>query len=421
MFISEILYGSSGGSLSDDTPNAASTVLNYALELYNPTEDTISLSAYKIELVTADTTLLDISLTGSILPGSTFVISNPNSSSLVTDRADFLSSAFEYEGYVVLKLVNNGNTIDVIGSLEFAEEVENIDLAALLSDPSYLEQLNINLRSIKDLTVRRRPIVNKGATVFETSELLNQWRVFPNNFVDDLGEHWCVCHNGVVYWQNVDPMTPDKVTLESDAERIAGTVILQGAQPGQTVTVYHYDSFHAYSEPEAGDATRGEDYTYDVFNQTTLQANSQGSASRSVVICDIIDDDIEECNEGRGFLLAILTGPINIQLGFDYIFDILIIDDECTTSSKQKPLISDQLSLYPNVVQDYTVLSSSSTALKIKGVRVIGYNGQVIKGWDYSGDIAEIQLDLSFLHVNGYYILLVNTNQGVAALRFIKH
>lgn len=220
LFVSEVLFGESSLTLSGPNDNLA-PITNYALEIYNPTQDSIYLSSYKIELFTLDSVETEIDLSGIILPETAMVLSTPSADSLIRSKADLLSSNLTFGNHVMVQIVKEGaGVIDVVGKLGLEEEIGTFTLDTLINNPSILQAAEFDLRFLKGLNVRRAASVLEGKTSFITSELLHDWTIYPNAFVEDLGDHRCACKSGtgVVNWQGIDFFGPEVVTAENDVE-----------------------------------------------------------------------------------------------------------------------------------------------------------------------------------------------------------
>jgi len=422
LFISELVFGPTVVPLDQpsDSNSERSLSINHAIEIYNPTDDTIDLSNYKIQLVTEDTLITEVDLSGDIFPYKTFVVTNTLSDSLIQDKADLFDQDFNLTGNVLLQILKGRNTIDVIGRLDIADDVGTLTLEDLLSNPSYLQEININLSSLQDLIARRRPIVQQGATTFETSELLGEWRVYPNEFIDDLGDHVCACKSGTarVNWDNVNFSEPELTSDETEEVDIIATLVVTGLEEDEFVELSFNDTFHEYDEPEAEDATTFVDFEFDIFQTVIL---TEEEPSLDVTLGKIIDDNENECEEGKGFTFNIVGGTLNVTAGFDYLWDMLIIDDECINSTtKEQQIINNYLSIYPSVISDYTNIELLSPSIDLKSVAITDLQGRVLRNIPFDELSIHNRLDLSFLQNQGYYVLLFKTNKGLIAKRIIK-
>lgn len=101
IFISEYIEGSSN---------------NKALELYNPTLDSIDLSNYEIKkYINGDTTGTAITLTGKIGGYSTYVIAHSSADALILSKANLITGSLSFNGNDAISLERNDTLVDLIG------------------------------------------------------------------------------------------------------------------------------------------------------------------------------------------------------------------------------------------------------------------------------------------------------------------
>jgi len=417
VFISELVFGSSNASFSQGTfENSAFP--NYALELFNPTSDSVGLNNYKLKLFAADSSETEIDLSGTILPKSTYVLSNPLSDSTIKSKANLLDSILAFKGYVMLELIKEGSgVLDVIGRLGLQEEVGQVTLDSLLADPSYLEEINIDLRSVEDLTVRRRPRVQMGSTTFETENLLDEWRVFPNNFIDHLTIHTASCQIATVNWKHVDPFDPEIETEEQNEESISPTLTIDGS-PSFASGIDIEPIGHEFLAP-ALPATAGSDFEWSgIYYTVEIPAGTAGDLEIEE-ITKIIDDSNVECDdEGFGLWLSVPTGDVFV--GADNLYDILIVDDDCAVSTKEASELGKEISIYPTVTKNQITISTEQSDLRIKGIWLVNSSGQQVLLSPPSEKFARKSFDMTFLKSKGYYSLFIKTNQGYTVKKIIK-
>ena len=136
LIISEIVFADDGS-------------FNYSVEIFNPTDNAVNLSAYKIELLPAQGSGITIPLSGSVPAEGVVVISNQAATDAITTISDMLTSSLNYSDKTVLQLVKGTSTVvDRIGNQGESTELSSIDLDAHVNDPGYLAGLNINLGSL---------------------------------------------------------------------------------------------------------------------------------------------------------------------------------------------------------------------------------------------------------------------------------
>ena len=190
---------------------------NKALEIYNPTQEVIDLSNYKIERYSngSNTTSDEMSLNGTIASGEAIVITNSDTNSTnqfgyifieLYNMADILAPLYPSPLYMngndAIVLSKNGVIIDIIGKIgENPGEAWTDDAEAGFTDS------NGGTYWTQNQTLIRKETILKG--VFENPILFNpttEWDSLPNMTWTDLGVHDCDCidEQEVSSWNCVD-------------------------------------------------------------------------------------------------------------------------------------------------------------------------------------------------------------------------
>ncbi|MBL0308179.1 MAG: lamin tail domain-containing protein [Bacteroidetes bacterium] len=145
---------------------------NKALEIYNPTINTIDLNGYSVIQYNngSSSALYKINLKGTIAPSQTYVICNSLAATFIKDASDSLTTnpVLQFNGNDVVALLNGTDTLDRIGQIGLAT---NIIFGADTG---------------KDHTFVRNASVQEGTTDWSIGNL--QWNVFPRDTVR-LGAH----------------------------------------------------------------------------------------------------------------------------------------------------------------------------------------------------------------------------------------
>lgn len=191
LFITEVVFENPLSALPAQGSQSTVDHKN-VIELFNPTEIDINLSNYSLVLTPENGSPIVQNLYGTIESKKTGLISNFNSNSDITSVAKVVSTLMDFSGKVQIELKNNGTPIDRIGQTG-ANDPMVIDMNELLSNPVYLDGQEIDLTSIQNLSVRRNVGVTKGNLVFDPEILVQEWSVFPNNVLDDLGSYQGAC------------------------------------------------------------------------------------------------------------------------------------------------------------------------------------------------------------------------------------
>ena len=154
---------------------------NKALEIYNPTGSTVTLTGnatinvYANGAVTPNNT---VNLTGTIAPYGTFVIVHSSASAPLLALANMTSNALGYNGNDAVELVYNGSSVDVIGQIGFDPGVE----------------WGTGDASTADNTIRRKATVKKGDnSPYDAFNPSIEWDGFPIDTYSGLGSHASDC------------------------------------------------------------------------------------------------------------------------------------------------------------------------------------------------------------------------------------
>jgi Ca2+-binding RTX toxin-like protein len=164
IFISEYVEGSS---------------FNKAIELYNPTTETINLetSSYSIELYSNGSTTPNnsLNLIGTIAPGYTLILAHGNANQTVLNQADITNNfVINFNGNDAIVLKKNDTVIDAIGQVGF--------------DPG--TQWGSGNISTANHTLRRRSNVTMGdPNPHNTFDPSIEWEGFAIDTFDGLNAH----------------------------------------------------------------------------------------------------------------------------------------------------------------------------------------------------------------------------------------
>lgn len=156
LFISEYIEGSS---------------YNKYLELYNPTTETVDLSEYVLVQYNNGSTTVTytLPLSGTLAPGSTYVIAN-SQAVIFTGTIDLVTSnaLMGFNGDDVLVLLHNDAVIDSIGFIGNPK------------DAKYAENVTL---------IRKSSISSGDTDPYDVYVIADQWDVNSQDDVSDLGTH----------------------------------------------------------------------------------------------------------------------------------------------------------------------------------------------------------------------------------------
>ncbi|MEZ4855208.1 MAG: lamin tail domain-containing protein [Gelidibacter sp.] len=165
------------------------------IEIYNPTNTSISLSSYFLDLYAngASSPNNHVSLSGTISAYGTVVYKNSSASAPGIDNA-----AVNFNGDDAIALLNGSNYIDIIGKIG--------------EDPG-TEWTGSGGRSTSDKTLRRKSTVQGGVTVNPASgfpTLDSEWEVYGTDDVSGLGAHTSDCEGPTPELQLTDTTPTDQ-------------------------------------------------------------------------------------------------------------------------------------------------------------------------------------------------------------------
>jgi uncharacterized protein len=179
------------------------TGTNQAIEIYNPTDVTVNLSAsgYSLAFYMDGSTSLGggAMLSGTLAPAATWVITPTDASGALLAKADQTAgtSADWFDGNDVVVLSHGGTAVDIIGQVGF--------------DPG--TGWGSGDTSTADHTLRRKTTVTAGDTnPFDAFDPATEWDGFPVDTFDGLG------------WFGSPPVSVTPVSVDSLRALVAGMV-----------------------------------------------------------------------------------------------------------------------------------------------------------------------------------------------------
>ncbi len=152
---------------------------NKAIELFNGTSGTITLSNYSLKLYAngASTATTSAPLSGVLAAGATYVVANPSASSTLLAKANATSGVANYNGNDALVLYRGTTVVDAFGDVGY--------------DPGSLGW-GSGSTSTTDHTLRRKATVSAGDTLTtDTFYPESQWDGFAVDTFGGLGLHSC--------------------------------------------------------------------------------------------------------------------------------------------------------------------------------------------------------------------------------------
>ncbi len=149
---------------------------NKALEIYNPSDKAVDLSAYSINLFSNGNSTPNSSfpLSGSLESNSVMVVANPKASSELLNKATVTSNVVNFNGNDSITLTKYGAVVDVIGQVGY--------------NPG--SKWGSKEISTKNCTIKRKSTVTTGTS--EADNIFNpviEWEGFKINTFSGLGWH----------------------------------------------------------------------------------------------------------------------------------------------------------------------------------------------------------------------------------------
>lgn len=129
---------------------------NKAVEIYNGTGASVDLTGYSVSLSNTGTA---INLSGTLANGDVYVIANSSASAGILSQADLQTSNLSFNGDDSVTLVNNGVSLDAIGTAGTAFGT--------------------------DKTLVRKGTITSGTTTYNAS----QWDAYASDTISNLGSH----------------------------------------------------------------------------------------------------------------------------------------------------------------------------------------------------------------------------------------
>ncbi|MBL0048674.1 MAG: VCBS repeat-containing protein [Bacteroidetes bacterium] len=163
LFISEYIEGTSN---------------NKAIELYNPTADTIDLSGYQINVYTNGngSPNQSVNLSGTILPLDVYVLAHPSANAGILNIAD-TTFGFSFNGDDAIALFKDGRALDIFGKIA--------------QDPG-TEWSSVGVSTL-NTTLVRNPTFAKGNNLNAAFDPSIEWIPFSTDNISNLGSHSSLC------------------------------------------------------------------------------------------------------------------------------------------------------------------------------------------------------------------------------------
>lgn len=283
IFFSEYIEGSSN---------------NKAVEIYNPTSNTIDLSNYKFYRFNNGSSTPSDSFTtsASLAPDNVYVIANPSSNSAILAQADTTHTFTFYNGDDALCIVeiSTGDTLDIFGVIGI--------------DPG--SSWSVGSGATANNTLVRKSTIKAGQKDWSTGSM--EWDVYAIDADTYLGSHTSDCHvpsSPVVSFKSATM----KVNEGDGVIEVAVSITAQSSSLATSVTL----------SVTGGTAVSGTDYSSSLPSTLTFPA---GSSTDQKVQISLTDNFTTNDDLTIEFSLSAVSG--HASLGNDSVLTLTIADDD---------------------------------------------------------------------------------------------
>jgi hypothetical protein len=267
------------------------TAFNKALEIYNPTANTINLQNYRLQLYTNGNTTPNRTIgfgNKTIAPGDVFVIAHPQANIAgILAAADTLSDVTNFNGNDAVVLSDGTHQLDVIGVIG-TDSVWVVDTGSLTNH-----------------ILVRKAAVNTGNTSSWATSSTTEWNALG------LGAQQLGAHTMTACTPGADLVNASPVTASTSENTATYTLYLN------LTNATHANAFSVDVALTGGSGTAA-----DINNYTTQTANFAANVGVASVPITITNDATTEANETFIFTLSNPTG--GLALGSDATFTLTI-------------------------------------------------------------------------------------------------
>jgi hypothetical protein len=350
---------------------------NKVLEIFNPTNTTIDLSTYVVNIYSnGSANPLSVQLAGSIAPYDVFVMAcvgqnGNNLDAAISAVADTVVAGATFTGNDAVELTNDATAIDIIG--EIGVDPGNGGWA-------------IGAASTANTVLVRRAYVRAGTTDWTVSS--GQWLTYDQNDWSHLGGH--------DYENCVDPGIAGFVVTNVDINEGAGSVTLLVQYPSVTSSVNVELTY-------TGTATGGTDYA-----TTVLSVTFDPNNTTQIITINLADDSEIESTE----TIVVTLADVNGLTWANPVCTVNVFDNETVGVTEQT---LGEVKVYPVPASDVLNIESSSEVNAYEVIDVVGRKVMSASGLRAS----KLSVPTEALPA-GQYILLVKNNNGTTHKSFVK-
>ncbi len=359
---------------------------NKVLEIYNPTDSTISLAGYTIKIFqNGAPTPITIFLSGSIAPKGTYVVAHFQADSAVLSKADMVSPMMNFDGNDAIVLNRGQSTyVDKIGEIGV--------------DPGNSGWFVPPNGSTKEHDLRRKLPVDRGQPDWVQGK--TEWEVHPKDSVANIKKHKSVCAAPTVKFVG---------TTSSVSESIGTAYVvveLTGSNP-DGVNIWIMANPYT-GQCAANLATSNIDFAFPGA-VIPFYAGETGKDSTSV---GIIDDSSIEPSEAICFEFDTPTDAI---IGNPNYHVMTIVDND---PQGINDIETKSIKIYP-IIADEDIFIEGIRGSKDLLITVSNVLGQGIMSFSYD-DNEELKIDVRNLEQGFYFLNIYGIENQVITKKFIK-
>ena len=348
LFFSEYIEGSSN---------------NKGFEIYNPSNATINLSNYTVYLsVNGGSNTSTLTLFGTLAPGDVFMVTTNQADTAIQNQADTalaFPSVAHFNGDDALILVNNTDTIDVVG-------VPGVDPGT---------NWPVGSGATSEYTLVRKVTVQSGSTDWAVGA--TQWDVYPQNTYTYFGSHASVCQGAVVppsVYEIADIVTVD---ANGVADSLNVTCTIRGLVSGNNLRVGGVEFWLIDTVNTAGLLVRNTGYN----NYTVTEGDKllvTGTVSQFNGLIQFVPDTIVVLSSGNTLPAPASTTTLDesTEGRLNIMYNMTIVSGWQSTSGSANVTVSDGSNTFTMRVDFDTYIFDSIPNAPTGLVNIIGHGGQ---------------------------------------------
>lgn len=355
LFFSELTFGKN--------PNGNFWDLNYAVEIYNPTGQTINLANYELLLTDISLNILSIPLVGNIAPGEVHVVSNADADLNLQSLADQIVAGMNFELYACLELKQSGVVLDKIGQKFNNNGSNNFDPVQFIQDPyGYLSNYDINLDDYQSVDIRRSYFDRKGDPIFSpaANAIIGHWAFYLNGDRSNIGSFNNICNPEadqfyIAYYKNYNHNPTDyrfELTnpgSSSSDGQLAINVYMPSNPPNGLNYPFTFNATHTYQLPPLSSATWKLVAPLFDCNGHFLTSNSFDK--------DISTNNLQKQNQ-QNLFGSNESVQFNNPISINPPFSVAMLQLSSTTPDVYTDAATDKIWIYflkfPNAVQEFS-------------------------------------------------------------------